>query len=274
MTGISNLNKVSIKNYGPNYETLAVIKELKKLGIIKSVAKAKSRAKPKMIEDIKQDSDMVGYTKTLGPAGGAGFPLRLATGGMTQQQIDDINRVNSAGFAALKAQVEQQSQDLQPLSSLANLASERFRAAQDPGAGQRPSSFIQSAFVTELPDTEPREFTESINENAPPYKTEIAQTVFPVEEEEGFTIPETRKGLEPREKIGGTTSEDPRISVAKEVATKFELGRLPKKTDKKEVIKNYYDTLIDKLTINEFIVSGSKDDFYNEILDVLSSYEG
>ena len=153
MTRISNLNSVSIKNYGPNYETLAVIKELKKLGIIKSSAKAKSRAKTKMTEDIKQDSDMVGYTKTLGPAGIAssagvassvGFPLRLATGGMTQQQIDDINRVNSAGVAALKAEVEknrladleaQQGQrfaDMEKFGTILNPVLERFRGSTFP----------------------------------------------------------------------------------------------------------------------------------------------
>lgn len=288
MTRISNLNSVSIKNYGPNYETLAVIKELKKLGIIKSVAKAKSRAKPKMIEDIKQDSDMVGYTKTLGPAGGAGFPLRLATGGMTQQQIEDINRVNAAGVAALKAEVEQQRladieaqqgqrfSDIERFGTILNPVLERFRGSTfpaqqvggepvDPFASRRPSAI---ALGSGEPEIEEKEFTETLNEGAPEYVPEISQTVFPVEEEE--TI-KTGGGLfQPVERIRGARASGT-VKKRDATAAKEGLGPVPpiNKSTRPELEK-YYRDLTDA-TAYPFKpeILGNKKAIFAEINDIL-----
>lgn len=262
MAGISNLNKVSIKNYGPNYETLAVIKELKKLGIIKSVAKAKSKAKSKMTEDIKQDSDMVGYTKTLGPAGGAGFPLRLATAGMTQQQIEDINRVNSAGVAALRAEVEQQRladieaqqgqrfADIERFGTILNPVLERFRGSTfpaqqvggepvDPFASRRPSAV---ALGNGEPEIEEKEFTETLNEGAPEYVPENAQTVFPVEEEEEETIKTGGGLLPPVERIRGARASGT-VKKRDAAAAGYDLGPVPSinKSTRPDLEKYYRD---------------------------------
>jgi hypothetical protein len=103
------MNSVSVRTYGQNSDTLAVIRELKKLGIIKSVAKAKGKPKPKMMDDLKQESDMVGYVKTLEGEAGRGnpniFALRQIEPGMSQQQIADIEKRNTAGVATLRAEV-------------------------------------------------------------------------------------------------------------------------------------------------------------------------
>lgn len=292
MTGISNLNKVSIKNYGPNYETLAVIKELKKLGIIKSVAKAKSRAKPKMIEDIKQDSDMVGYTKTLGPAGGAGFPLRLATAGMTQQQIEDINRANAAGVAALKAEVEQQRladieaqqgqrfSDIERFGTILNPVLERFRGSTfpaqqvggepvDPFASRRPSVI---ALGNGEPSIEEKEFTETLNEGAPEYVPEISQTVFPVEEEE--TIKTGGGFLQPVERIRGARASGT-VKKRDAAAAGYDLGPVPSiNKSTRPDLEKYYRDLTDATgyDIKPEILGNKKAIFaeINSILDELA----
>jgi hypothetical protein len=304
MRPISNLNSVSIRNYGPNYETLAVIKELKKLGIIKSVAKAKRQSKPKMIEDVKQPSDMVGYVKTLAGQGGAPnlFALRQIEPGMTQQQIKDITERNNAGVAALRAEVQQNRlEDLQrtfqAVTQLANLETERFRGAQEPGAGQRPSPFIQSTTIEDISDIQEggEAFTQSLNEGGPkdaPIQPQIE--LYAEGEEEEELIP-TKPSLLPREPIkeggGGVLEEIPiseQIKAQIEKQTKaaresgvreftlqeisdfvgVDLGPVPKQSNKLDDIKNYYIRLTDALEIKPD-VNKNKQQFLDEIKKIL-----
>jgi hypothetical protein len=202
MNRISNLNSIQIKSYG---ETLALLKQLDKMGLIKS--KSKSKKKPKMIEDIKQESDMVASVKTLEGERNKGTPnlfaLRQIEPGMTQQQIRDITERNNAGVATLRAEIQQQRlEDFQgafePLTRLANLASERFRGAQEPGAGQRPNPFVQSTTIEEIePDIQEETFTQSLNEGGPRAQPQVQTELFAEGEEAG-----ARLGPQERLEIG------------------------------------------------------------------------
>ena len=173
MSRILNTNNVSVRTYGPNSETLAVLKELQKLGIIKS-AKRKPKSKAKTMDDLKQESDMVGYVKTLEGQAGRGnpniFALRQIEPGMSQQQIADITERNNAGVASLRAEVQQQRladieaqqgqrfADITKLGGIMNPILERFRGAQNPGAGQRVDPFAQTSTIF-LPDVQEETFT-------------------------------------------------------------------------------------------------------------------
>lgn len=204
MTRISNLNNVSVRTYGQNSDTLAVIRELKKLGIIKSVAKAKGKPKPKMMDDLKQESDMVGYVKTLeGKSRDVNpniFSLRQIQPGMSQQQIADITERNAAGVATLRAEVQQQRladieaqqgqrfSDITRLGGIMNPILERFRGAQEPGAGQRTDPFEQSSTIF-LPDIQEETFTQSINEGGPKAQPQVQTELFAEDEgEEGLSV--------------------------------------------------------------------------------------
>ena len=270
MTRISNMNSVSVRTYGQNSDTLAVIRELKKLGIIKS-AKAKSKPKPKMMDDLKQESDMVGYVKTLeGQSGRINpnlFALRQIEPGMTQQQIADITKSNNAGVAALRAEIQQQRlEDLQstlePLTRLANLASERFRGAQEPGAGQRPNPFVQLTTIEQLPDTQEETFTQSLNEGGPQAQSQVQTELFAEGEEAG-----ARLGPQERLEIGGGSMSSaaaealgmPESFIAKtkkatqkelvrdaqDIANQLGLGKIPTMRNTYNAIEDYYIELTD-----------------------------
>jgi hypothetical protein len=312
MRPISNLNSVSIRNYGPNYETLAVIKELKKLGIIKSVAKAKRQSKPKMTEEVKQPSDMVGYVKTLGGQAEQGrpnlFTLRQIEPGMSQQQIADIEKRNAAGIAILNAEIQQQRladieaqqrqrfADISMITGIDNPVLSRFRGAQELGAGQRPSPFIQSTTIQEIePDVNEGTFTQSLNEGGPkdaPIQPQIE--LYAEGEEEEELIP-TKPALLPREPIkegGGAVLEE--LSLSEQIKAQIEkqtkaakarkvpeltlqqisdavgidLGPVPKQNDKVDGIKNYYLRLTEVLEIKPN-VNKNKRQFLDEIEKIL-----
>ena len=279
MRPISNLNSVSIRNYGQNYETLAVIKELKKLGIIKSASKAKRQSKSKMTEDVKQPSDMVGYVKTLGRTPNTGLLplLPMITPGMTQQQIEDIQQRSNNALLALRGEVQQQRladieaqqgqrfADITRLSEIMNPVLERFRGAQEPGAGQRPSSFVTRNEPILLPDVGEEEFTQTINEGGPEAVSELATSIFPEEEEISENIP-TKPSLLPREPIkeggGGALIEEvteeeikfkPKTKKSssgltpQDISDEYGLGPIPKQSDKVATIKDYYIRLTDAL---------------------------
>jgi hypothetical protein len=266
------MNSVSVRTYGQNSDTLAVIRELKKLGIIKS-AKAKSKPKAKMMDDLKQESDMVGYVKTLEGEKERGnpniFALRQIEPGMTQQQIADITERNNAGVAALRAEVQQQRlEDLQstlePLTRLANLASERFRGAQEPGAGQRPNPFVQSTTIEQLPDIQEGEeaFAQTLNEGGP-RATPAIQTEFFAEGEEE----EARLGPQERLQIGGggmssaaaemlgmpesfiaktkKTTKKKLVRDTQDAADALGLGKIPTMRNSSDAIEQYYIKLTD-----------------------------
>ncbi len=304
MRPISNLNSVSIRNYGPNYETLAVIKELKKLGIIKSVAKAKKQSKPKMTDEVKQPSDMVGYVKTLGGAPNQ-LLLPMITPGMTQQQIEDIQQRSNAALLALRGEVQQQRlqdieaqqgqrfEDITKLGGIINPLLERFRGAQEPGAGVY-NPFIKSNEPILLPDVGEEEFTQTLNEGGPEAVSQLATDIYPEEEGISENI-STKPALLPREPIkeggGGVLEEIPiseQIKAQIEKQTKaaresgvreftlqeisdfvgVDLGPVPKQSNKLDDIKNYYIRLTDALEIKPD-VNKNKQQFLDEIKKIL-----
>jgi hypothetical protein len=291
MNRISNLNSVHIKSYG---ETLALLKQLDKMGLIKSKSKSKKERKPQMIEDIKQDSDMVASVKTLEGERTRGnpniFALRQIEPGMTQQQIADITERNNAGVAALRAEVQQQRladieqqqgqrfADITTLGGIMNPILERFRGAQQPGAGQRTDPFAQSSTIF-LPDIQEETFTETLNEGGPRAQPQVQTELFAEGEEA-----EARLGPQERLQIGGggmSSAAAETLGLSPEFVKKVKLNDaaaqlglkpIPKKSAKKEIIKAYYDNLTDVLNISDIIASGSKDDFYNEIESILEGY--
>jgi hypothetical protein len=295
MRPISNLNSVLVKNYGPGSDTLAVLRELKKLGIIKS-SKAKPKAKAKMIEDIKQNNDMVGYVKNL-----SGEPNRLSPNlftlrqiepGMSQQQIEDIQRTNAAQVAALQGELQQNRNETQAtigglvgaasqrfsqinnvLGQLVNPKTERFRGQQEAGAGiYDPMANLNPNVILlgNEPDVQNVPMDQTLNEGGPGSSPNFATSTFPVEET--GNISSAPPNLQPREKLGGGTAEINKTVQLNNAADKLGLPTIPKSTAKKPVIQKYYNDLIDKLQIQEFIGSGSKEDFLSEINGILEGY--
>jgi hypothetical protein len=257
MRPISNLNSVLVKNYGPGSDTLAVIRELKKLGIIKSVAKAKGKAKPKMIEDIKQPSDMVGYVKTLdSPQMRNLAPIQQIQAGASQQQIDDINRTNVARFAQLEAAATQQQQQIGGLAGLAqgffsviNPGVERFRGSTfpaqargdepiDPFATRRPGVI----YLSDIPETSSgsQVMTETLNPNAPDIRPELATSIFPEEEQTGIELTGGGSRIKPQQKIS-------LILSSQQVADDLGLGKIPTMRNSYTAVENFYIALTDAL---------------------------
>lgn len=262
MHPITNLNSLLVKNYVPGSDTLAVIRELKNLGIIKG-PKPKSKTTPKMIEDIKQESDMVGYVKTLeGQPGRQNpniFSLRQIEAGMTPQQIEDLRQRNEAGVATLRAEVRQQRledleqqqgqrfADITRFGGIINPILERFRGAQDPGAGQRVEPFSQVSTIF-LPDVQEETFTQSLNEGGPRAEPAIQTELFGGEEETS-NIPIAPPNLQPREKVGGGAA-TPRkkkqsLLSPQEVSDELGLGKIPNMRNSLTAIENFYIALTD-----------------------------
>jgi hypothetical protein len=258
MRPISNLNSLLVKNYIPGSDTLAVIRELKKLGIIKG-PKPKSKSSSKMIDDIKQESDMVGYVKTLeGQPGRQNpniFSLRQIQPGMSQQQIEDIRQRNDAGVATLRAEVRQQRledieqqqgqrfADITRLGGIMNPILERFRGAQDPGAGQRVEPFAQSSTIF-LPDVQEETFTQSLNEGGPKAQPAIQTELFAEEEGSNIGIPTAPPNLQPREKIGGGKKKT-LILAPQDVSDELGLGKIPTSRNSLTAVEDYYIALTD-----------------------------
>jgi hypothetical protein len=227
MRPISNLNSVLVKNYGSGSDTLAVIRELKKLGIIKSVAKAKGKAKTKMIEDIKQENDMGGP----GPQMRNLPPIQQIPQGATTQQIEDIQKRNAAALAQLRSEVQQ--------GRIADIQGTRLRSQQEAGAGvYDPFERTRSVGIM-VPDISEETFTQTLNEGGPEAVSQLQETTFPVEET--GNIPVAR--LQPVERIAvgesvgeavgveavktGGGSGRPSLSLRKSVTDYFGLPPIP-----------------------------------------------
>jgi hypothetical protein len=283
MRPISNLNSVSVKNYVPGSDTLAVIRELKKLGILKSVTKAKGRSKPKMIEDIKQPSDMVGYVKTLEGQPSRQTPnifsLRQIEPGMSPQQIEDLRQRNEAGVAALRAEVRQQRledleqqqgqrfADITTLGGIMNPILERFRGAQDPGAGQRVDPFAQSNAIL-LPDIQEETFTQSLNEGGPRAQPAIQTELFAGEESSNIGIPTAPPNLQPREKVGGGGVQK-FVLDPQDVADQIDLGKIPTMKNSYTAIENFYIALTDATDADRDPSLNSKSQILADIKKIL-----
>ena len=193
----SNYNKISVKTDS----MVKMIEQLSKLGVFKE--KRKKRAKRTTAPgDIRQDNDMIASVTTLEGEPGRGdpnlFALRQIEPGMSEQQIADIQERNASGVAALRAEVQQQRladieaqqgqrfADITRLGGIMNPVLERFRGAQDPGAGQRTDPFAQSSVIM-LPDIQEETFTQTLNEGGPGAEPAVQTELFAEgEEEEGI----------------------------------------------------------------------------------------
>jgi hypothetical protein len=230
----TNYNHISVKTDS----MVKMVKELAKLGVFKS--KSKKRAKSAVGDAIRQDSDMVGYTKTLGGPQMRNLPpIQQIQPGMSQSQIDDIQRRNDAVVAALRGEVQQQRledieaqqgqrfADITKLGGIMNPLLERFRGSTfpaeamgdqpiDPFSTRRPGAIP----LGDIPDTQEERFTETLNEGGPGAE-EKRQTVSLAEEEEenvpGISIekikeeelPVAKAEVETRTPIRGFTEPPP-----------------------------------------------------------------
>lgn len=272
----TNRNNISIKTDS----AVQLVRELSKLGIFRK--KGKKRAKlssASTSEDIKQDSDMVGYTKTIGGTQMRNIPpIQQIEAGMTQSQIQNIQRQNEAAFAALKGEVQQQRledietqqgqrfADITKLGGIINPLLERFRGAQEPGAGVY-DPFASKSELPQIQDVEEREFTETLNPDAPEYQREPISEIYAEsgEEEEGIpsggggggsalaTIVERERGKRAKAVIKGRDA----------IAAQFNLGPVPP-LNQSEIseIREYYVTLMLRANpdeeVDEKILSNKK----------------
>jgi hypothetical protein len=249
----TNYNHVSVKTDS----MVKMLDQLAKLGVFKS--KPKKRKSSKLPADMRQDSDMVGYVKTLEGQPRRGdpnlFALRQITPGMSEQEIEDIRKRNNAGVAALRAEVQQQRladieaqqgqrfADITRLGGIMNPILERFRGAQDPGAGQRTDPFAQSR-IDSLPDIQEQTFTQTLNEGGP-RATPAIQADFFAEGDEEEGIPTSGGGGQPFQPVQPIIKEPskyatPAIKKRAERGTSLGLGPPPQSRNTSEEKMSYY----------------------------------
>lgn len=275
----SNYNKVSVKTDS----TVELIQELSKLGVFKEKRKPRAKKPYTVGGDIRQDGPMPpGFAKNLGGPQMRNLPpIQQIVPGLTQNQIEDIQRKNDAVVSALRAEVEQHRSETQQLntgvSRLANLASEHFRGAQEPGAGQRPSPFIQSTTIEELPDTTEERFTETLNEGGPEAVEEAQTAVYAGGElpegipflQIGEAIPSPR--IQPDQKIGGAPRKTKSLALRKAVTDYYKMREIPKfkDTDTAKLLA-YYTELTNKTNypIDKSVLN-SKEKLFNAINEIV-----
>ena len=193
----SNYNKVSIRTDS----TVKLIEQLSKLGVFKEKRKPRKPKQPSSNE-IRQDNVMVGYSKSLGSPLMRDTPaLQQIQAGMTPQQIQDIQERNNAAIAALQGEIQQQRlqdieaqqgqrfADIERFGTILNPVLERFRGAQEPGAGQRPDPFSTGAELPQVVDISEESFTQTLNEGGPQAVPEAQTTTFAeTSKEEGIPL--------------------------------------------------------------------------------------
>lgn len=261
----TNRNNISIKADS----AVQLVRELSKLGVFRKKGKKRAkRSSASTSEDIKQDSDMVGYTK---PLGFQNIPLiRQIDAGMTQSQIENIQRQNEAAFAALTGEVEQKRlEDIKTQQALTmslaeataqrfgqlagqvgkitDIKTEHFRGAQEPGAGVY-DPFASKSEFPQIQDVDNTPMTGTLNEGTPEFVSKpITETFAEGEEEEGIptmgggggstlaTIVERERGKRAKAVIKGRDA----------IASQFNLGPVPP-LNKSEVseLREYYITLM------------------------------
>ncbi len=261
MTNISNTNSVSV--YG---ETLAVIKELKNLGLLKSSKPKKKRTSTAIPNDAKQESDLTSYTTPL-----QNIPIfRPITDDMNQAQIEDAQRRQAIDFATLKAEVEQQR-----LEDIDALQRQRFDDIQRIGAEfnrfftstpDKPFDPLENLNPQKLDrgiaDITEKRFEGGINEGAPDIKTKLPTEVFPTEDF-AFEEEERPPRLQPREPVG---KKKVYPSLRSETIAKYGLPPVPKQKGAiRADLEEYYKLVANTLDtpINENIKS--KEALFNEI---------
>jgi len=256
------MNSVSIHNAGN--DALALIQELKKMGLLKSSKPRKKRTTVRDAE-IKQESDLVGYAIDNIPS------FRAITPDMSQSQIEDIQRRQAVDYANLKAEVEQQRledidiqqrQRLDDIQRIGNVFNRFFTSTPekpfDPLSNLNPQKLDRG--ITDI--TEKR-FEGGINEGAPDTTTRLPTSVFPTTEGEEERPPR----LQPREPVGKK-----RVFFSKRAETISKLGLSPvpkQKGSSRAELEEYYKALSNETDrpINENIKS--KEGLFNEIYRII-----
>jgi hypothetical protein len=242
-----------------------MLEQLSKLGVFKS--KRSKPRKSKVVDEIKQESDMVGYVK---PTPGGQFGLRTP---LTQNQLEDLQRKQEATIARLSGEVQQQRladieaqqgqrfADIERLGGIINPLLERFRGAQEPGAG------VYDPFT--IPDVQEERFTQTLNEGGPEaIEQPQGEEIFTGEEEEVIAQPR----LGPREPIVPPQKLTPAMISAIDIYWGF--GKRPK-TRSVEPLREYltrinqaigssYPTNVSREELNKNITAGLME-AYSEI---------
>lgn len=220
----SNYNHISVKTDS----MVKMLEQLSKLGVLKSKRKSKPK-RSKIVDEIKQDSDMVGYVK---PIEGGQFGLRSP---ITQNQLEDIQRRNEATIARLSGEVQQQRladieaqqgqrfADITKLGGITNPKLERFRAAQDPDAG------VYDPFM--VPDVQEERFTQTINEGGPEAVEEPQSGEIYAGEEEEVGIP-VAVAVEKEEEKYEDEGEEEEVPIAQSRMMPQEYIRKPRTSGK------------------------------------------
>lgn len=280
------MSKISNTNYNQNHisvktdSMVKLVKELAKLGVFKG--KPKKRAKSVV-------SDMVGYTKTLGGPQMRNIPaIQQIEAGLSQSQIEDIQRRNDAVVAALRGEVQQQR-----LEDLEALEGQRFADIQAPQNVINPvlerfrTSSIPADKEDAEPDTQEIRFTESLNEGGPRATVKRQTDIYPEEEEEDIPVaessletrtpirafPQTQTRIQPIERIRGKKSrEETDLIRRNNVLQYFQLKPLPAPvvTDVAGA-KSYYEYLIEQGEEPRAPDSSlkTKNDYYKAIYEMI-----
>jgi hypothetical protein len=278
----TNRNNISIKTDS----AAQLVRELSKLGVFRK--KGKKRAKQAPSNDgIRQDNEMVGYVRSLGGPQMRNLPpIQQITAGMTQNQIENIQRTNDAAIAALRAEVEQHRNESQQtigglagaaaerfskiqnvLGTIVNPATERFRGSMFPAqsSGDQPIDPFASSrrgviYLGNEPDVTEERFTETLNEGGPEAEEEQQQGLYPGEDEEQVGIdssvfvedvPSAMGGggsrIQPQQKIV-KTGPALRQQVKDKLIEDLGIGPVPiQKKTKISPMRDYYVGLIQRL---------------------------
>jgi hypothetical protein len=255
------MNSVSIHNAGN--DALALIQELKKMGLLKTSKPKKKRTSTAIPNDAKQESDLVSYAIDNIPS------FRAITPDMSQSQIEDIQRRQAVDFATLRAEVEQQRledinfqqgqrfDDIQRMGTIFN----KFRS-QNPEQPFDPLANLNPSILSGgIPDINENTFSSTINEGAPDIVNPLATGVF-VEGGE-----ERPPRMAPREPVGKK-----RVFFSKRAETIDKLGLPPvpkQKGSSRAELEEYYKALSNETDrpINENIKS--KEGLFNEIYRII-----
>ena len=251
-----NENRINIKTDS----TVKLIQELSKLGVFKSKKRPKKKRADTGMDGIKQESDMVGYAKSIGGPQMRNLPpIQQIQQGMSQSQIEDIQRRNDAVVAALRGEVQQQRledieaqqgqrfADITKLGGIMNPLLERFRGSTFPAQamGDEPIDPFSSRrggaiLLGNAPDIQEERFTQTLNEGGPPATEKVQTTQFAVEEE--AELPGIPSEKMPVEKTGGGSAV---VRTAQNAANELGLGKIPNMRNSLGVIEEYYIALTD-----------------------------
>jgi hypothetical protein len=148
-------------------------------------------------------------------------------------------------LADIEQQQGQRFADITRLGGIMNPILERFRGAQDPGAGQRVEPFAQSSTIF-LPDVQEETFTQTLNEGGPQAQPAIQTELFSGEEETG-NIPVAPPNLQPREKVGGGSKKKKILVLSpQDMSDELGLGKIPTARNSLSAVEDYYIALTDR----------------------------